>query len=245
MNKLVTMYNQQAVTTSLQVAKAFGKNHQHVLRDIAVLRDKSKGLSKNGQTLGESEMFHQATYVHPQNGQEYPIIYMNRDGFALLAMGFTGTKALKFKLQYIEAFNEMEQQVKFQVPSTLPEALRLAADQAEKISVLQPKADYTDSMLANKGLETISMIAKNYGYSTREFNKLLHGLGIQYKQGKTWLLYAKYQDEGYTHVEPYEYTNSDGIKQVRNTMKWTQAAQKFLYDFLKSKGIMPLVEQPA
>lgn len=113
------------------------------------------------------------------------------------------------------------------------------------IQDLKPKADYTDSMLANKGLETISMIAKNYGYSTREFNKLLHGLGIQYKQGKTWLLYAKYQDEGYTHVEPYEYTNSDGIKQVRNTMKWTQAGQKFLYDFLKSKGIMPLVEQPA
>ncbi|MCG0891309.1 antirepressor [Lactiplantibacillus plantarum] len=113
------------------------------------------------------------------------------------------------------------------------------------IRELKPKADYTDSMLANKGLETISMIAKNYGYSTREFNKLLHGLGIQYKQGKTWLLYAKYQDEGYTHVEPYEYTNSDGIKQVRNTMKWTQSGQKFLYDFLKSKGIMPLVEQPA
>ncbi|WP_076657471.1 phage antirepressor [Lactiplantibacillus plantarum] len=113
------------------------------------------------------------------------------------------------------------------------------------IQELKPKADYADSMLANKGLETISMIAKNYGYSTREFNKLLHGLGIQYKQGKTWLLYAKYQDEGYTHVEPYEYTNSDGIKQVRNTMKWTQAGQKFLYDFLKSKGIMPLVEQPA
>ena len=113
------------------------------------------------------------------------------------------------------------------------------------IQELKPKADYTDSMLANKWLETISMIAKNYGYSTREFNKLLHGLGIQYKQGKTWLLYAKYQDEGYTHVEPYEYTNSDGIKQVRNTMKWTQVGQKFLYDFLKSKGIMPLVEQPA
>ncbi|CAM3210110.1 phage antirepressor [Lactiplantibacillus plajomi] len=111
------------------------------------------------------------------------------------------------------------------------------------IKELQPKADYTDRMLANQGLETISMIAKNYGYSTREFNKLLHGLGIQYKQGQTWLLYAKYQNEGYTHVEPYEYTNSDGIKKVRNTMKWTQSGQKFLYDFLKSRGIMPLVEQ--
>lgn len=113
------------------------------------------------------------------------------------------------------------------------------------IQELKPKADYTDKMLANPGLETTSVIAKNYGYSTREFNKLLHGLGIQYKQGKTWLLYAKYQDKGYTHVEPYGYTNSDGIDKVRNTMKWTQKGQRFLYDFLESKGIMPKVEQTA
>ncbi len=234
MNDLVIMKDKQAVTSSLRVADTFGKQHKHVLESI------DKLVAENPAT---KSMF--ATGTYDNRGKQYPMYYMNRDGFTLLAMGFTGDKALQFKLQYIKAFNEMEDQVKFQVPSTLPEALRLAADQAEKISVLQPKADYTDSMLANKGLETISMIAKNYGYSTREFNKLLHGLGIQYKQGKTWLLYAKYQDEGYTHVEPYEYTNSDGIKQVRNTMKWTQAGQKFLYDFLKSKGIMPLVEQPA
>ncbi|ARN92166.1 phage repressor protein/antirepressor Ant [Levilactobacillus brevis] len=113
------------------------------------------------------------------------------------------------------------------------------------IQELQPKADYTDKMLANPGLETISVIAKNFGYSTREFNKLLHGLGIQYKQGKTWLLYAKYQNLGYTHVEPYGYTNSEGIEKVRNTMKWTQKGQEFLYSFLKSKGILPRVEQTA
>jgi len=87
--------------------------------------------------------------------------------------------------------------------------------------------------------------AKNYGYSPREFNKLLHGLGIQYKQGKTWLLYAKYQDKGYTHVEPFPYKDSKGLEQVRNTMKWTQKGQRFLYDFLESKGIMPKVEQTA
>lgn len=113
------------------------------------------------------------------------------------------------------------------------------------IQELKPKADYTDKMLANPGLETTSVIAKNYGYSTREFNKLLHGLGIQYKQGKTWLLYAKYQNLGYTHVEPYGYTNSDGIEMVRNTMKWTQKGQEFLYSFLKSKGILPRIEQTA
>ncbi|WP_137624948.1 phage regulatory protein/antirepressor Ant [Lactiplantibacillus pingfangensis] len=235
MNDLVIMKNKQAVTSSLQVAEVFEKNHRDVLKAITNLK---KDVRNFAQMFSE-------TNIPDSYGRNRRAFYMNRDGFTLLAMGFTGDKALKFKLQYIEAFNSMEEQVKFQVPSTLPEALRLAADQAEKISVLQPKADYTDSMLANKGLETISMIAKNYGYSTREFNKLLHGLGIQYRQGKTWLLYAKYQDEGYTHVEPYEYTNSDSIKQVRNTMKWTQAGQKFLYDFLKSKGIMPLVEQPA
>lgn len=235
MNELVIMKDKQAVTSSLQVAESFNKNHQHVLRSIDGLK---KDVSNFGQMFIETNL----PDSYGRNRRGY---YMNRDGFTLLAMGFTGDKALQFKLQYIDAFNKMEQQVKFQVPATLPEALRLAADQAEKISVLQPKADYTDKMLANPGLETTSVIAKNYGYSAREFNKLLNGLGIQYKQGKTWLLYAKYQDKGYTHVEPYGYTNSDGIEKVRNTMKWTQKGQRFLYDFLESKGIMPKVEQTA
>ena len=237
MKDLVIMKDKQAVTSSLQVAETFGKRHDHVTRDIEEL------IAQSGSPKLGNEMF--ATGTYENRGKQYPMYYMNRDGFTLLAMGFTGDKALQFKLQYIKAFNEMEQQVKFQVPATLPEALRLAADQAEKISVLQPKADYTDKMLANPGLETTSVIAKNYGYSTREFNKLLHGLGIQYKQGKTWLLYAKYQDKGYTHVEPYGYTNSDGIDKVRNTMKWTQKVQEFLYSFLKSKGILPRIEQTA
>lgn len=230
------MKDQQAVTSSLQVAETFEKEHKNIMRDI------DKLLESGGSKLSR-EMF--ATGAYENRGKQYPMYYMNRDGFTLLAMGFTGDKALQFKLQYIKAFNEMEDQVKFQVPSTLPEALRLAADQAEKISVLQPKADYTDKMLANPGLETTSVIAKNYGYSTREFNKLLHGLGIQYKQGKTWLLYAKYQNLGYTHVEPFPYKDSKGLEQVRNTMKWTQKGQRFLYDFLESKGIMPKVEQTA
>ncbi|MCT3579245.1 hypothetical protein EFS16_10280 [Levilactobacillus brevis] len=238
MNELVIMKDKQAVTSSLQVAEVFDKQHKHVMEAI-----KNKLNSAENSALLEN-MFVEGQYT-ASNGKSNPMYYMNRDGFSFIVMGFTGHKADNFKLQYIKAFNEMEQQVKFQIPATLPEALRLAADQAEKISVLQPKADYTDKMLANPGLETTSVIAKNYGYSTREFNKLLHGLGIQYKQGKTWLLYAKYQDKGYTHVEPYGYTNSDGIEMVRNTMKWTQKGQRFLYEFLESKGIMPKVEQTA
>ncbi|MBQ0837546.1 Rha family transcriptional regulator [Lactiplantibacillus pentosus] len=178
MNKLVIMHNQQAVTTSLQVAKAFGKNHQHVLRDISVLQDKSKSLSKNGQTLSEPEMFHQATYVHPQNGQEYPIIYMNRDGFTLLAMGFTGQRALEFKLQYIKAFNEMEQQIKYSaLPKSPRELAKLALNANEetnqrlddveddlkdlKENQVIPQPDY--NLLARRINQRVSEVSNSYG----------------------------------------------------------------------------------
>lgn len=103
MNPLVIMKNQEAVTSSLNVAEGFEKQHAHVLRDV----DDLKGAIQNWRDL-----FHEGTYVHPQNKQQYRVIYMNRDGFTLLAMGFTGKKALQFKLKYIEAFNQMEQHIK-------------------------------------------------------------------------------------------------------------------------------------
>lgn len=108
---------------------------------------------------------------------------------------------------------------------------------------MKPKAEYTDTMLANPGLESTSMIAKNYGYSAVGFNRLLHELGIQYKQGQTWLLYSQYQNKGYTHIEVYGYQYGNSRKQIKNVMKWTQRGVKFLYDFLKYNDILPMVEQ--
>lgn len=102
MEQLVIQRNNQAVTTSLDIAQTFGKKHNNVMRDIG-------GLLKNEQT---QQMFDESTYVNQQNHQEYPMYYMNRDGFSLLVMGFTGKKALEFKLKYIEAFNKMEDYIK-------------------------------------------------------------------------------------------------------------------------------------
>lgn len=84
MNDLVIMYDQQAVTTSLKVAEVFGKRHKNVMQNI-------EGLLKNQPA---KQMFVKSTYVNPQNHQEWPMFYMNRDGFTLLAMGFTGKKAM-------------------------------------------------------------------------------------------------------------------------------------------------------
>ena len=104
MNQLVIIQKRQAVTTSLQIAESFEKRHDHVLRDIESLLG---SLPNSGETL----MFYEGTYEHPQNKQRYRMFYMNRDGFTLLAMGFTGQKAIQFKLAYIQAFNGMERQL--------------------------------------------------------------------------------------------------------------------------------------
>lgn len=118
MTDLVIMKEQQAVTSSLQVAEVFGKEHRHVLRAIDEVKE---GVAQNW-----ADLFYEDTYTHPQNKQEYRLIYMNRDGFTLLAMGFTGKKALQFKLQYIEAFNKMEAHIKqsLQPESSLEAAVR-------------------------------------------------------------------------------------------------------------------------
>lgn len=102
MNDLVIMQNEQAVTTSLKVANVFRKRHDNVINSI-------RGLLKSKET---QQMFEETTYINPQNNQEYPMFYMNRDGFSLLAMGFNGKKALNFKLKYIAAFNKMEKFIK-------------------------------------------------------------------------------------------------------------------------------------
>lgn len=101
MEELVFLKNEDALTDSLIVAEAFGKDHRKVLRAIDNLVG---GLPKNGHT----PMFIKTWYKHPQNGERYPKYLMNRDGFSLLVMGFTGKKALEWKLKYIDAFNKME-----------------------------------------------------------------------------------------------------------------------------------------
>lgn len=105
MENLVTVVNENVVVSSRDVAKHFGKRHDHVIRHIeAVLR----GIPQNGNTPA---MYKKVSYVHEQNGQTYSYYLMNRDGFSLLIMGFTGAKALEWKLKYIEVFNAMEKEL--------------------------------------------------------------------------------------------------------------------------------------
>nr|DAI12876.1 MAG TPA: regulatory protein [Caudoviricetes sp.] len=101
MNQLVVINNNQIVVSSKDIAEHFCKEHKVVLRAIREIL-----LEQNCA----NEFFHKESYSY--NGRRLPMYLMNRDGFSLLAMGFTGKKALQWKLKYIEAFNEMEESLK-------------------------------------------------------------------------------------------------------------------------------------
>jgi Rha family phage regulatory protein len=99
---VVIAHNGVASTTSTKVAEVFGKKHCDVLRSIANLEMPDSFSQRN---------FASVEYVDAQ-GKTRPMYNMTRDGFVLLAMGFTGKRALAFKIAYIEAFNAMEQKLR-------------------------------------------------------------------------------------------------------------------------------------
>ena len=105
--------NDQVITTSLLVAETFEKEHRNVLKSIRKLM--------SATNVAVAQMFDETTYVNEQ-GKEQPMFFMNRDGFTLLAMGFSGEKALKFKVDYINAFNKMEAELKSQQTKQLSAA---------------------------------------------------------------------------------------------------------------------------
>lgn len=115
--------------------------------------------------------------------------------------------------------------------------------QKQIIGELKPKADYTDIILQSKSLVTITQIAKDYGMSGSQMNNLLHRYGVQYKQSGQWLLYSKYHNNGFTHSETVTITHSDGRTGTVMNTKWTQKGRLFIYNLLKSYGILPVIEQ--
>ena len=108
--------NGQLVVSSRQVAESFGKEHGKVLRSIHEI------MSESGEPILACEMFYETTYEN--RGKQYPEYLMNRDGFSLLVMSFTGREAMQWKIKYINAFNTMEKKLKeISAPQTLDDTL--------------------------------------------------------------------------------------------------------------------------
>ena len=135
---------------------------------------------------------------------------------------------------------------------TEPEFLRDLADrlieeknkrlglEVERAALL-PKAEYYDLYMESPDLITTTTIAQNYGMEAAPFNKMLESMGIQYKSGKVWILKKQYLDKGY--MQSATYRDKDNNREIHNWNKWTPKGQKFLYDFLKERNIIPIAER--
>lgn len=191
MNDLVIMKSQKALTTSLKVAATFSKEHKNVLQSIRNLTAEFSAVKK---------MFAESTYVNDR-GQEQPMYYMNRDGFTLLAMGFTGRDAMKFKLEYIEAFNRMDELIRNEdnLPQTPEEQLQLTmvvanrlvkrmgkvearVDHIEKTSELSEVQRYQLLQARKKKvIEAIGGVNSNY-YKETKARKVFNAFGRDFKK---------------------------------------------------------------
>lgn len=136
MNELVFTQNEAVLTNSLLVAEKFKKNHRDVLESV-------RKLLTSAENSAVLQMFFESQYVNEQN-KEQPMFVMNRDGFTLLAMGFTGKKAMQFKLDYIAAFNAMEKALKESVKpkshlEILVESAQELLSQSRRIEAVENK----------------------------------------------------------------------------------------------------------
>lgn len=203
---LVKVENNQIVTDSRSVAEHFGKRHDNVMVAIG-------GILKNKET---QQMFCKTTYVNEQNNQTYPMYLMNRDGFSLLVMGFTGKAALEWKIKYIEAFNEMEKQLADKntlvIPKDYPSALRALADEYEakqklltENKVMKPKAEYFDCLVDRNLLTNFRTTAKEFHMKQKQFiNWLLENKFVYRDQKGSLQPYSEYAD--YFHVKDVKST---------------------------------------
>ncbi|XJZ27681.1 phage antirepressor [Bacillota bacterium Lsc_1132] len=115
--------------------------------------------------------------------------------------------------------------------------------QEQQIAEMKPKASYYDVVLNCKDAVAITTIAKDYGKSGRWLNEYLHDLGVQFRQGKIWLLYQKHAQHGYTVTKTHSYPGNDGTMHSKVHTYWTQKGRLFIYELLKAQGILPLIEQ--
>lgn len=231
--------------SSREIADLAGKPHNDVLKSIRSMEPAWEKVNGGKFSLVE--------YVD-KKGQKRPEYQLTKREVLYVATKWSDETRAKLILRWEELENA---QTKINPRLTLVEALRAYADEVERneklkgeievknvlIAEYEPKVTYYDQILASTDTITVTQIAKDYGMTAQELNKLLHENKIQFKQSSQWILYKEYAKLGYTksHTTPIIY--KDGRKGDQLHTRWTQKGRLFLYELLKQKGHLPLIEQ--
>lgn len=107
--------------------------------------------------------------------------------------------------------------------------------QEQVIQEQAPKVDYHDRVLTSTSTYTVTQIAKEFGFGAETLNRKLHERGVQYKQSGQWLLYAKYQNKGYTKTITRQYTGATGQTHTSQHTVWTETGRKFIHQLLSDQ----------
>lgn len=258
----------QPITNSLLVAEVFEKPHDYVLK--AIRKILSGGIVKNDETPMFEEttyMSEQNKQIYPMfvmNQDGFTLLAMGFNGKK--AMEFK----LKY-IEAFNAMKKQIEQSKPSVPQNYLEALKslvkaeeekqqLALENKQKdetiitiskanvelgnkITEMLPKVSYYDRILQSNATMTITQIAQDYGMSAIAMNKELESMRIQHKERGQWILYAQFLKGGYVHSRAVDIIRKDGRHDVKYNTEWTTKGRIFLYEALKGKGILPLIEQ--
>lgn len=243
MSNLAIINNGQVVVSSRQIAENFEKRHDHLIRDI-------ESIKANLTPQNWGMLFFESEYKN-ENNRAFKEYLLTRDGFSLLVMGFTGQKALEWKLKYIEAFNRMEKMLVNQAPSYQiadPIERAKAWIQEKKaleghIEALKPKALFADSVATSKTCILIGDLAKLIQQNGHQIgqNRLFESLRkngylIQKKGYSYNMPTQRSMEQGLFEIKETVISHSDGHTTINKTPKVTGKGQVyFVNKFLKGE----------
>lgn len=239
---ILSTQNGEPVASSRQIAESFGKEHKDVLRAIENIK---------AQNCALTSMFFETTYT-AGTGKAYPMYLMNRDGFTLLAMGFTGKAALEWKLKYIQAFNAMEKQLaqrpQLSRAELMAQALIAAHDELEhkdrQIAELMPKGIFADAVNASKKSILVGELAKLLCQNSVQIgqNRLFvwmreHGYLIRDPKRSDYNMPTQRAvEQGLFEIKETTVVHSDGHTSINKTPKVTGKGQIYFVNlFLKGR----------
>lgn len=251
MNEVISVNFDTQTVSARKLHKALGIEK----RFSAWFETNSKSFIENEDFRGVYLKVQGNQYGGTQDLQDYELSVDMAKHICLMSKTEKGKECRQYLIDLEKAWNTPEQ--------VMARALKLAnstidslkdrckflggqvIEQQKMIEEMQPKASYYDLVLQCKDLIATSVIAKDYGMSATSFNKLLHELKIQYKQCGVWLLYSDYQKCGYMKSKTHNYSDESGVQHSKQHSYWTQKGRLFLYEKLKEKDILPLIEQVA
>lgn len=261
MNEISTIVDGERMT-SLQIAEITGKPHNDVMKAIRKMEPAWQKVQGGNFSLMQEE-------VETNNGghKMRPYYSLNKEECLYIATKFNDEARAKL----IKRWKELEEQSKPSVPQNYLEALKSLVKSEEekqqlalenrkqqqeiltiskenmelgnKITEMLPKVSYYDQILQSNATMTVTQIAQDYGMSAIKLNLLLSDMKIQHKMRGQWILYGQFLTGGYVHSRAVDIIRSDGRHDVKYNTEWTTKGRIFLYEALKAKGILPLIEQ--